>query len=169
MDNDGIPDLVPLDTAINTDDSDLEIEADLFNIDHPESGDEYMDGAQPPANFQNPPTGSKSHLQHRAYVLLPPSRFKTRQTQVPAPPPANSTAVDLPGRDPDLPKIYQLKTHPLAPEGHSGRIYIAYVDYTLKVVEELFKKAANMSPPTSRAEMEAQGEDFYVRNVCYCS
>lgn len=101
----------------------------------------------------------------RAYVLIPP-RLKARTRNKPVAPPANGVPVDLPGRDPDLPQFFELKSHPLAPDGHSGRIFLAYVNYSNESLTKLFSKAANMAPPTSRTEIKDRGE---IPLVPYCT
>lgn len=167
-DNDNIPDLISLENGANSSNED-EIEADLLDLDSVESENEsvLLDGSQSLADSESEdvPPASAPRRQQRAYVLVPPSRFKKRLTRVPVPPPADGIPVDLPGRYPDLPKIYRLKTHPLAPEGHSGGIFLAYVDYTLGAINALFKKAANMPLPTSRTEMEAQGKIMLMPGI----
>jgi hypothetical protein len=65
----------------------------------------------------------------------------------------------LPGRDGQLPHIYQVPHHSLVGEPH-GRIFIAVVDHTEEAMGALFQHVSKLDTPSSKSEFQDRGKNL---------
>jgi len=71
--------------------------------------------------------------------------------RVAVPPPEGAVELDLPGRDPRLPKLYRIPTHPLV-KNPDANIILGMWDWAKKSQAELLKHSSTFRPPSDAAE-----------------
>lgn len=72
------------------------------------------------------------------------------------------TKLVLQGRDPSLPNLYVVESHPLVAEGH-GKIIIALQDMRPAAMEKLYAASATESLPTDVQDAQHRGGSAYAQ------